>query len=64
MEEPDGAPVARPERTTWQVSITVEDKEWLRRRAAEEGVTMAGLLHMMIRSEREEQALQKEEWSR
>lgn len=41
----------RPDRTTWQVSITVEDKEWLRRRAAEEGVTMAGLLHMMIRRE-------------
>ncbi len=64
MEEPDGAPAVRPDRTTWQVSITVEDKEWLRRRAAEEGVTMAGLLHMMIRRERGERALQKEERSR
>lgn len=56
MEKPGGTVAPRPSRTTWQVSITVEDKEWLRMRAAEEGVTMAGYLHLMIKREREERA--------
>ena len=45
--------LSRPERTTWQVSITVEDKEWIREAAAREGVTMAGWLHLMVRREQE-----------
>lgn len=43
----------RPECTTWQASITVENKEWARREATREGVTIARWLNLVVRRKQE-----------
>ena len=45
---------ARAERTTIQVSITVEDKTALKVMAAERGMTVAALIHEWIEREQKE----------
>lgn len=46
--EEEGAELRR---VTWLAAMSARDKERMRRWAREDGVTMAGLLHMMIERE-------------
>ena len=46
--EDEGAELRR---VTWLAAMSARDKERMRRWAREDGVTMAGLLHLMIERE-------------
>lgn len=42
----------RAQRTTWQMSLTVDEKEWIDSRSRELGLTMAGYVKRLVADDR------------